>query len=97
MSGNIDIRNEFTNEGGRYFASVAGGWAELTYRRVRDGVIAIDHTYVPTEARGGKIAERLVERAVADARAEGVRIVPECPYVAVLFKRRPDLDERSAS
>lgn len=92
MSDDIDIGHDLNNGGGRYWAEVAGGSAELTYINRGKGVIVIDHTYVPPEARGGKIAQALVERAVADAKAAGVKIVPQCPYVARLFDRRPDLN-----
>ena len=32
----------------------------------------------------------LVERLVADARAEGFRIVPLCPFVKAQYQRNPD-------
>ena len=39
------------------------------------------HTYVPP-ARAEKLAERLVETAFAWADANGLRVRPECTYVA---------------
>ncbi len=93
---NIAIGHNSNNDGGRYWAEVPGGSAELTYTNRGDDVIIIDHTYVPPAARGKNVAQRLVERAVADARARNVKIVPQCPYVAKLFKVRADLDERRA-
>jgi predicted GNAT family acetyltransferase len=97
MDEQLAIGHDLNNDGGRYWAEVPGGSAELTYKNRKDNVIVIDHTYVPPKSRGGKIAERLVERAVSDARERGLRIVPKCPYVAALFKRRPDLAELSAT
>ncbi len=92
MPNSFTINHQCTVNGGRYFGDVLGGEAELTYRNRSDGVMVIDRTFVPPEARGGKIALLLVERAVADAKANGVKIVPQCPYVDKVFKRRPDLD-----
>jgi len=63
--------------------------AELTWRALGPLRIA-DHTFVPPEMRGRGIAQQLVEALVADARAQGFRIVPECSYVAALFRRHPD-------
>lgn len=77
--------------GGRYALGLGAGESELTYRW-RDGrsVMVADHTFTPPAARGQGAAARLVERVVADARAEGFRIDPACPYVAVWFERHPD-------
>ncbi len=93
----ISIGHDFNNDGGRYWAEVRGGSAELTYKNRGDGVVVIDHTYVPPESRGKNVALRLVEHAVADARARNLKIVPQCPYVAKLFERRADLAELRAS
>ena len=97
MDDNAKIGHDLNNDGGRYWLEVDGGSAELTYLNSGDGVITIDHTYVPPPARGGKIAEQLVERAVADALANNLKIIPQCPYVAKLFERRPDLAETRAA
>jgi hypothetical protein len=86
----LDLKHEATRNGGRYFADVEGGEAELTYA-LANGAMIIDHTFVPSASRGRDIAERLVERAVEGADALGVRIVPQCPYVNKLFHRRPEL------
>lgn len=92
MTEPLEIGHDLNNGGGRYWAMVEGGSAELTYRNHKPGVILIDHTFVPEAARGRDIAQQLVERAVADARANNLKIIPQCPYVASLFRRRPDLD-----
>jgi len=36
------------------------------------------------------VEQGLVERLVADARAEGGKIIPLCPYVQLLYTRNPD-------
>mgnify|MGYP006273861971 FL=1 len=40
--------------------------------------------------RGTGAGAALVERAVADARAEGVKITPLCPFAAAQFRRHPE-------
>lgn len=92
----IMIGHDFNNDGGRYWAEVSGGSAELTYKNHSSGVIIIDHTYVPAQSRGKSIARRLVEHAVADARRRNLKIIPQCPYVDKLFQIRADLEERRA-
>lgn len=76
---------------GRYVIQLPGGLeAEMTYRRIGGGVIAIDHTYTPPEFRGQNIAARMMERAIADARRDGVKIHPECSYAVIQFRRHSE-------
>ena len=58
--------------------------------RARGKARVIEHTFVPPEMRGQGVAQQLVEAIVADARAQGFRIVPQCSYAEVLFRRRPE-------
>lgn len=51
------------------------------------GEIALTHTYVPVELRGRGIAEKLVRAALDFARAEKLRVVPECSYVDAFMAR----------
>lgn len=76
--------------GGRYVLRLDGAEAELTYSRASPTLVIADHTAVPEALRGRGIADRLAERAAADARAEGVRIVPLCPFVNAWRRRHPD-------
>jgi len=92
MTAHLQIEHEIGPHGGRYWAAVKGGEAELTYTGRGGDIIVIDHTFVPPLSRGGSIAQQLVERAVADARKRGAKIVPQCPYVDKLLSRRPDLN-----
>ncbi len=64
--------------------------AKMTYRRVAPKTISIDHTLVPPEFHGQKIADKLMVRAIEDAKTKGDRIVPACSYVAAQFKRHPE-------
>jgi predicted GNAT family acetyltransferase len=76
---------------GRYVIHLPGGLeAEMTFRKLGTGTIAIDHTYTPPEFRGQNIAALLMDRSIADARRDGVKIKPECSYAVVQFKRHPD-------
>jgi uncharacterized protein len=76
---------------GRYVIRLPGDLeAELTFRKIGEAIIAIDHTYTPPEFRGRNIAARLMDRAIADARHDGLKITPECSYAVVQFRRHPD-------
>jgi hypothetical protein len=88
----VSITREMDARRGRYIAKIAGtdGEAELTFRRDDSNVFVADHTGTPVALRGRGIATKLVERMVADARLEGFRIRPACPFVVALFTQHPD-------
>jgi uncharacterized protein len=94
----ITITREMDSHRGRYVAKVAGAGreAELTFRREEPNVLVADHTGTPVALRGRGIATKLVERMVADARREGFRIRPSCPFVVALFNQHPDWSDLRA-
>jgi len=49
-----------------------------------------DHTGVPDAFRGQGAGLRLVTRAVEDARAQGKKIIPLCPFANAQFRRHPE-------
>ena len=95
---NVTVTREQQPGRGRYVGRIAGhaGEAELTFERVNPGLIVADHTLTPVSLRGQGIATTLVEHMIADARREGFRIRPTCPFVAALFDRRPDWSDLRA-
>ena len=85
------IEREDGRTKGRYLFRGEGDlFAEMTYSKVGEGQIIIDHTEVPAAFRGEGIGVKLVARAVEDARAEGRRIIPLCPFAAAQFRRHPE-------
>ncbi len=75
---------------GRYFVRIDGAEAEMTYSRAGEGMIIIDHTDVPDAMRGRSVGQAMVRHAVEDARAEGRRIIPLCPFAKAQIARHPD-------
>lgn len=91
MSDNSDIQLEDGGSKGRYFIrGAAGDVAEMTFTKIGDHQIIIDHTEVPDAFRGQGAGLRLVTRAVEDARAAGKTIIPLCPFAAAQFRRHPE-------
>ena len=84
----VTVRHE--PEAERWVAPVEGGDAVLAYATASDGTLDLQHTVVPPEARGRKVADALVRAAVAHARQTGGRLVATCPYVAAWAARHPD-------
>lgn len=88
----IRISKEDDGRHGRYVARIAGidAEAELTFTHRGPGLISADHTGAPDALRGTGVAAALVDRLIADARGEGFRIIPLCPYVRARYQKNPD-------
>lgn len=95
----LTVTRELGKTRGRYVARLAGfsGEAELTFTRPDPATFIADHTGTPMPMRGRGVATALVERLVADARSEGFRIVPFCPFVEAQFDRHPEWSDLRAS
>lgn len=94
----IEITRQESAAQGRYAGRIAGvdGEAELTYLRKGPKLVIADHTLAPDSMRGMGVGKALVERLIADARAEGFRIVPKCPFVKAQFERHPEWSDLRA-
>ena len=88
----ISIAREVGPGKGRYAGRIAGveGEAELTYVQAGPTHVIADHTFAPDSMRGTGAAKALVDRLIADARAEGFKITPRCSYVKAQFQRHPE-------
>ena len=84
MTKTITIRN---NEKDSQFETEAeGGLALAAYHREGD-VITFTHTEVPEEAEGQGIGGTLARAALDFARAEKLKVVPMCQFIAAFIKR----------
>ena len=88
----VKISVENGPDKGRIVGRIAGlpEEAELTWQVQADQRITADHTFVPPALRGRGVAAMLVDALIAEARAQGWRIVPQCSYVAASFDRHPE-------
>ena len=76
----IEIRHEADRL--RFVAEVEGSEAFVQYGRPDAATIDLFRTWTPDALRGRGLAGQLVEAALEYARAENLRVVPTCPYVA---------------
>jgi uncharacterized protein len=65
--------------------------AEMTYRRVGDSHVVVDHTFVDPSLRGQGVARQLLDAAVAWARQTDTKLSATCSYVVVQFARDDSL------
>lgn len=73
----------------RFAVHLDGATAELVYRFDGDRLVLI-HTGVPDELGGQGLGGRLVAAAVDRAAAEGLTVVPRCPFARSWLERHPD-------
>lgn len=98
MDDELTVEREDAPGHGRYVIRLPGGHeAEMTFRKIGTETIAIDHTYTPPEFRGRNIAAMLMERSIADARRDGIRIRPVCSYAVAQFRRHKEWQDLLAS
>ena len=88
----IVITKEDGERRGRYVARIDGidAEAEITFTHPKPGILSANHTGVP-EAMGGRgVAGALLEFMLNDARANGFKIIPVCPYVRGQYAKHPE-------
>ena len=76
----------------RYEVEVDGVTAYVLYRR-KPGVITLVHTEVPKALAGRGVGSRLAKHVLDAARAEGLKVVPVCPFIAAWMKKHPEYDD----
>jgi predicted GNAT family acetyltransferase len=64
------------------------GYAE--YIRTNAGLIVFTHTEVNREYEGQGVGSALAEAGLDYARAEGLSVLPICPFIASWISRHPD-------
>ena len=73
----------------RYELTVEGHLA-ATYYSLADGVITFIHTEVPPELGGKGIGSKLIQGALDQVRAEGLKVIAQCPFVKAYIDKHPD-------
>ncbi|MEJ5019052.1 GNAT family N-acetyltransferase [Ochrobactrum vermis] len=77
---------------GRYVARIEGieGETEITFTKRGANLISADHTGAPDSMKGTGSAAALVTFMIEDARQNGMKIIPLCPYVRAQYRRHPE-------
>jgi len=86
---NIVVENDQAAK--RFAARIDGKEAFIQYRYADDNLVLV-HTEVPDSLSGRGIAGKLVHTALEYARAEGVKVIPLCPFVSSYIRRHPEYE-----
>ena len=76
----------------RYQLAVDGHIA-ATYYKLADGVITFVHTVVPPELGGKGIGSKLIKGALDQVRTDGLKVIPECPFVKAFIEKHADYQD----
>jgi predicted GNAT family acetyltransferase len=89
-----DVQHEDHGDRGSFYIEKDGARAGLmTYTHTGDHHITIDHTEVGDALRGTGAGKKMVQAAVAWARAEHLTITPRCPFARATFEKDPSLQD----
>ena len=84
----MDVRHD--TAGKQFVVELAEGEGELAYDDGEAGTIDLTHTEVSPSLQGRGVGEALVRAALDYARANGLRVVPSCPYVKKWLDKHPE-------
>ena len=73
----------------RYELTVDGHLA-ATYYSIADGVVTFIHTEVPSELGGKGVGSALVKGALDQVRADGLKVIAQCPFVKAYIDKHSE-------
>lgn len=80
----------------RFRVESEGSGAVLQYMP-SNGTVVFTHTEVPPEMEGQGIGGQLAKAGLEWARAQGLKVVARCPFVASYIQRHPEYQDLLAS
>ena len=90
----MDIQHESGETKGAFYIEKDGKRvAEITYSKLGNTQIIIDHTEVSDALKGQDVGRSLVEHAVAHARDNNLKVIPLCPFAKSIIERDESLQD----
>jgi uncharacterized protein len=77
----------------RFELDVEGGVAFANYRLAPPNAVIITHTETPRALRGRGVASQLVKEALELIRADGLKVVAGCGFVADYLRKHPEFSD----
>jgi predicted GNAT family acetyltransferase len=81
------------NKAEHEFELVVDGHRAVAAYQLEGDTIVFTHTIVPKAIEGRGVASRLIRGALDQARDRGLKVIPQCPFVAAYIKRHPDVQD----
>ena len=75
------------------FELAVDGHTAFSQYKLAPGTITFLHTEVPKELEGQGIGSRLAQGALELARANGLKVVAKCPFIAAYLRKHPEFHD----
>jgi predicted GNAT family acetyltransferase len=85
-----EVRNNTAQN--RFELDVDGAQA-VAYYRMAPGVMTFIHTEVPQALSGRGIGTKLIRGALEMVRAQGLKVVPQCPFVSAFMGKHSEYND----
>jgi predicted GNAT family acetyltransferase len=83
----LEVKN---NVQSNRFEAKTGGFTAVIEYQLADDVIIFIHTGVPEEISGHGIGSKMTKTALDYARDAGLKVIPQCPFVADFISHHPE-------
>jgi hypothetical protein len=83
---------QHNSEQHRFEVDLGGATAVAAYS-LHEGTIVFTHTEVPEQHEGKGIGTLLIKAGLDFARAEGLEVVPSCPFFAAYMKKHAEVQD----
>jgi len=81
------------NPAKRRFELIEQGETAIASYEIDGDTITFTHTIVPPALEGQGVASRLIAHALGEARTRGLKVRPECSFVAAYIERHPEMQD----
>ena len=88
-----DVRD---NPDRQRFELVEQGHLAFAEYQIEADVITFTHTVVPASLQGMGVGSRLIEGALTDVRSRGLKVRPQCTFVAAYIARHNEWQDLKA-
>jgi len=90
----MDIQHKSGETKGEFYLEENGeAKAKMTYSKLGNTQIIIDHTEVSDDLRGENVGKKLVEFGVDFARKHNLKVIPLCPFAKAIIERDESLQD----
>lgn len=90
----MEIQRKDNGSKGIFFIEQDGNClAEMTYTMAGENRMIIDHTRVDDRLRGTGAGKKLVASGIEFAQANGLKIIPLCPFAKATIERTSEFRE----
>jgi len=84
------MKSVIDNKAEQEFELTVDGYRAVAAYQLEGDTIVFTHTLVPPAIEGRGVGSRLIRAALDSARDQGLRVVPQCPFVRAFIERHPE-------